>query len=265
MNRLTISDTALLHRPGDGPPLVLLHGIGGNAESWLRVIAELPPALNVFAWWAPGYGESRPVAPERPTPDDYAERLAQVLDSLGLERVALAGQSLGALFAGRFAARWPQRVAALALIGAALGYRVSPGAKLPPGVQARIDDLAALGPEEFARKRAARLLHEPARKPDLLAEVTRGMAAVNLPGYTQAVHALAAGDLLADAASLAPALVACGTEDVIAPPDNARALHAALPAGSTLHLISGAGHALPQEEPARVAALLAAMTERAHG
>jgi pimeloyl-ACP methyl ester carboxylesterase len=259
MNRLTVAGTALLHRQGDGPALVLLHGIGSNAESWLPVIEALPAALNVLAWWAPGYGGSTPLVPEQPTPEDYALRLADVLDSLRLDNVALAGHSLGALFAGRFAASRPGRVAALALLSPALGYRVAPDAPLPPQVQARIDDLEALGPGAFAAQRAARLLHDSDAKPEVLDAVRRAMAAVNPAGYAQAVRALGAGDLLADAARLPPALVACGEHDAVTPPDTARALHAALPPGSALHLVPGAGHALPQERPAAVAALLAGM------
>jgi pimeloyl-ACP methyl ester carboxylesterase len=262
MNRLMVANTALLHRQGSGPTLVLLHGIGSDAETWLPLIGALPADWNLLAWWAPGYGASAPVAPEAPTPDDYAARLADILTGLRLERVAIAGHSLGALFAGRRAARWPDRVAALALLSPALGYRVPEGAALPASVQARIDDLLALGPEAFAAKRAARLVH----RPEALAGVQRAMALVKPEGYAQAVRALGAGDLLADAARLArPALVACGEQDVVTPPDNARTLHAALPAGSTLHLIPEAGHAMPQETPHALAALLVAAVEGAHG
>lgn len=83
------------------------------------------------------------------------------------------------------------------------------------------------------------------------------MAAVNPAGYAQAVHALGAGDLLADAARLPmPVLVATGLEDVVTPPDNARRLHAALPAPIRFAELPAAGHAMPQEFPAEIAALL---------
>lgn len=261
MKILELAGTKVLLRPGNGTTVVLLHGIGSNAESWRPLMVSLPPGLCAMAWWAPGYGASRPVAAERPTPDDYAARLAEVLDTLGLPRVVLAGHSLGCLFAARFAATRPDRVAALALLSPALGYRVPPGAALPPTVQARIDDLATLGPAAFAQKRAGRLVAQAHALP----AVARAMAEVNLPGYAQAVHALGAGDLLGDAARLRrAALVACGADDLITPPGNAEALHAALPHGSVLHLLPGCGHALPQEEPGIVGRMLAELAEAAH-
>ncbi len=254
MKTLHVDRTALLHRPGDGPTVVLLHGIGSNAESWLPLIAALPQDADILAWWAPGYGASVPVAPPQPIAEHYAIRLAGMLDALDRPRVVLVGHSLGCLVAARFAAGRPERVAGLALLSPALGYRVPYGAPLPPAQQARLDELAALGPEAFAAKRAGRLVHDQAALP----AVRAAMAQVRPAGYAQAVRLLAGGDLLAEAPRLPPTLIACGEQDVVTPPDNARALHAALP-GGTLHLVPGAGHALPQEKPQAVAALLAGM------
>jgi pimeloyl-ACP methyl ester carboxylesterase len=240
---------------GDGLPLVLLHGIGSNAESWVPLIDALDARTTVIAWNAPGYGESMALPTVEPTPSDYAAALVRLIDALDLDRIHLAGHSLGCLFAGRFAATYPERVARLALCSPALGYGVEPGAALPPTVQARIDDLAALGPAEFAARRAGRLVHDPDHRPQVLAAVRRAMASVNLAGYAQAVQALGRGALLADAAGLAmPVLVATGLEDVVTPPDNARRLHVALPAPLPLVEIPNAGHAMPQELPGVLAA-----------
>ena len=249
----------LLHQPGEGIPLFLLHGVGSDAMSWA---AALPPGREVYAWNAPGYADSEPLEAGAPTPADYAARLLEVLDELHLTRVVLVGHSLGALFAGSFAAAHPGRLAGLGFLSPALGYRVPAGAALPANMQARIDDLNALGPEEFAKKRAARLLFRP--EGAALQGVRRGMAAVNPAGYSQAVRALAAGDLLADAARIAlPAHVAIGAQDVVTPPDNAHALHAALPAPGPLILIPACGHAMAQECPGATAALLASMAREA--
>jgi pimeloyl-ACP methyl ester carboxylesterase len=245
-------------------PLVLLHGIGSQASSYAPLMAAWPGPCDLLAWNAPGYGASQPLRTETPTPDDYADALVRMLDALDLDRVVLVGHSLGCLFAARLAARAPQRVAALALLSPALGYRVPAGEPLPPAVQARIDDLVRLGPAAFAAARAARLVHDPEHKPQVLAAVRAAMADVGPAPYAQAVHALGAGDLLADAPRIpAPTLVAVGAEDVVTPPANAHALAAALRPPVACQEIAGAGHALPQEDPAAVAALLTRFVEAA--
>jgi pimeloyl-ACP methyl ester carboxylesterase len=257
-----------LRRParGHGPALVLLHGIGSNAGSFEPLMAALPGSADIIAWNAPGYAGSTPLPAEAPAPRDYGAALERLLDALALPRVVLIGHSLGALFAARFAAHYPERVAALALVSPALGYRVAPGAALLVSVQARIDELNSLGPAAFAAKRAARLVHAPERKPQVLTAVREAMAAVNPGGYAQAVRALGAGDLLADAARItAPSIVAVGAEDVVTPPANARGAHEALAHSIGLHEIADAGHALPQEEPAAVARLLMQLIEQTHG
>lgn len=259
---------SFLRRPGreHGLPLVLLHGIGSNAKSYTGLMAGLPPALDVIAWNAPGYATSQPLAAASPTPRDYAAALQRLLDALKLTRIVLVGHSLGCLFAASFATLYPTRVAALALLSPALGYKVAPGAALPPNVQARIDEIETLGPSDFAAKRAARLVFEAERKPQVLATVREAMAAVNPAGYAQAVRSLGAGDLLSDAAHItAPTLVAVGAEDVITPPANAHTAYEALPHGAGYHEIAQAGHALPQENPTAVADLLAELIEAGHG
>ena len=262
------SGISFLRRAGHGGSysLVLLHGIGSNASSFVPVMTALPASIDVVAWNAPGYAASLPLADTSPSPHDYAAALLRLLDAIGLKQVVLCGHSLGALFAGSFAARYPDRVAALALISPALGYRLQPGESLPPTVQARIDEIEAVDLDIFAAKRAARLVHAPDRKPQALAAVRTAMTALNPAGYVQAVRALGAGDLLADAAAIAaPAMVGVGAEDVVTPPANARSLYAVLPHAMAFHEIADAGHALPQEYPAAVAGMLTQLMERIDG
>ncbi len=234
---------------GAGPPLVLLHGIGSNARSWNEQLAGLGDLRQVFAWDAPGYGGSAPIAPLRPMAADYAERLARFLDGLGLDRVALLGHSLGALVAGAFTAARPCRVERLVLADAALGHRTDPTAALPPPAQSRLDDLAALGPAGLAARRAPRLLSATAA-PAQLARVRETMAEIDPGGYRQAVAMLAQGDLQADAGAIAvPTLVLCGGEDSVTPPAGSRALAAAMK-NARYREIPGAGHLCYVERPA---------------
>ena len=231
------------------PPLVLLHGIGSNARSWTEQLAGLGELRRVVAWDAPGYGDSTAVAPPRPAAADYANRLARFLDGLGLDRIVLLGHSLGALVAGSFTAARPHRVERLILASPALGHRTDPAAPLPPPAQARLDDLAALGPAGFAAKRAPRLLSTLAT-PAEIARARETMAEIHPNGYRQAVAMLAQGDLRADAGAIAvPTLVLSGAEDSVTPPPGGRALAAAMP-NARYREIEGAGHLSYLERPA---------------
>jgi pimeloyl-ACP methyl ester carboxylesterase len=241
---------------------VLLHGVGSNAKSFAALMAALPPQIDAIAWNAPGYIDSLAVSGATPMPRDYVNALAGFLDALKLPRVALVGHSLGALFAVSFAAHYPDRITALALVSPALGYGVAHGAPLPAGVQSRIDEIAELGPAAFAAKRAARLVGDPAARPDVVNAVEAAMAAVNPAGYIQAVHALGAGRLITEAARIAaPTIVAVGAQDQITPPANAREAYAALANPVGFYEIPDAGHALPQEQPAALALPLVTLIE----
>jgi len=259
---------AFLRRRGaqNGRTIVMLHGIGSNATSFMPLIEAMPARPDVVAWNAPGYGGSRPIIASHPTAAAYADALLRLIDALRLDRVVLLGHSLGCLFAANFTARYPDRVAALALLSPALGYRADPHQAAPATVQNRIDELRQLGPRDFADKRAARLIYRPETKPAVLASVRSAMAAIDPVGYMQAARALGSGDLLADAAKLQPStLVAVGAQDVVTPPENARAVFDALPHPAGYHEIAEAGHALPQEDPKAVAGLLRELVETTHG
>lgn len=254
-----------LERPApSGPVLVLLHGVGSNAATFTPLLDHLPRDWRVIAWNAPGYGRSRPLDAEWPLAIDYAGALRRFLDSLDLDRVILVGHSLGCLMGAAFAAAHRDRVARLLLSSPALGHGVPRGAALSPAAQARVDDLAELGPEAFARQRAPRLVHEPERNPKIVERVREAMSHVSLDGYPQAARMLASGRLLDDAERLqVPTDVIVGTEDVVTPPESARRAHAALRPEwrGALTLVPAAGHALYQQAPAAFAAALGALVE----
>lgn len=248
-----------LDRPGAGPALVLLHGIGSQAASFSTLLPHLAPNLRVIAWNAPGYGNSTPLAQDWPVAADYSRALERLLDALGLERVTLLGHSLGTLMGASFASARRERVARLILAAPALGHGVPRGGTLSSAAQSRIDDLQRLGAEAFAEARAARLVHAPEKNPEALDLVRSAMSKVTLPGYGQAARMLASGRLLDDAERLSvPTDVIVGAEDRVTPPDGARRAHAALrgAARGRLTLLPEAGHAIYQQAPARFAAAL---------
>jgi pimeloyl-ACP methyl ester carboxylesterase len=248
-----------------GMPVVMLHGIGSDAQSFAPLMQALGSRHPTLAWDAPGYGESEALAVEWPDSGDYAEVLNRLLAHLELSRCMLLGHSLGVLIAARFALVSPRQVAALVLISPALGHGTEKGAALPPAVADRLHELDRLGAEKFAAARAPRLLADPGGNPDVLRAVERAMAAIRRPGYDQAARMLAGGRLLVDAAKMqVPTAVLVGAQDAITPPANARRVHDALPGPSQRHAyreIATAGHAVCQEQPDEIGRAIAEFVE----
>jgi pimeloyl-ACP methyl ester carboxylesterase len=103
---------------GNGKPIVLLHGWGGQIASWGLVPAILAEESRVIALDLPGFGET-PV-PERPwDPYDYAELVAGVLRQLGLTSPTLVGHSHGGRVSIALAARHPELIGKLVLVDSA--------------------------------------------------------------------------------------------------------------------------------------------------
>ncbi len=109
-----------LDAPGGSPPIVMLHGLSANAHCFAGVIAAgLSPKFRVVAPDLRGRGQTDKPA----TGYSMAEHAADVLgllDTLGLERVILAGHSFGGYVAIYIAARYPERVEKLIVIDAAI-------------------------------------------------------------------------------------------------------------------------------------------------
>lgn len=101
------------------PPLVLLHGAGTNSAMWAGDVAEYSRHYRVLA--IDLLGEAGKSAPNRMdwAGPAYAEWLDEVLQSLGIEAVALLGLSQGAWTALKFAVYRPERVAALVVLSPA--------------------------------------------------------------------------------------------------------------------------------------------------
>ncbi|MDN3356185.1 alpha/beta fold hydrolase [Actinomadura sp. DC4] len=90
----------VFERRGDGPPLLLMHGIGHRWQAWEPVIDLLAEERDVIAVDLPGFGASPPLSPGMPYDlDSVVTVLGEFTDKLGLDRPHVAGNSLGGLFA----------------------------------------------------------------------------------------------------------------------------------------------------------------------
>lgn len=99
---------------GEGPALVLAHGGGGSHLSWWQQVPVLSQHFRCVTFDHRGFGYSRDLA-DGPGPNAFVEDLRQLLDHLGIEKAALAGQSMGGWTVFGFAAAHPERAAALIL------------------------------------------------------------------------------------------------------------------------------------------------------
>ena len=242
---------------GRGPVVVLLHGIGSGAASWLDCALRLEPHAQVIAWNAPGYGRSTPLSQIHPTAQDYALRLERLLEALNIGSCVLVGHSLGAMMAAAYAALDTGRVARLLLLSPAQGYGSE--TKRARGEQIAIERLHALtslGVEGMAMRGPERMLSSRA------GEAARDWVRWNMrwldpAGYTQAVHMLCGDDIHRyppSATSGATSAVYCGSEDVVTTPQDSRTLATAF--GLPFDLIDAAGHACYIEQADAVAAVI---------
>ncbi len=108
-----------LREEGEGPAVVLVHGLPGMASDWQALMPELAKrGRRALAYDRVGYGHSDPRADGAPhTPYRNAEELLALLDAEGLDRVTLVGWSYGGVTSMIAAQRAPERVERLVLIG----------------------------------------------------------------------------------------------------------------------------------------------------
>ncbi len=239
-------------RPGDGIPVLLVHGFGGDLDNWLFNIDALAEAGSVVALDLPGHGQSvKSVA--APSLTTMTDAVIGLMDSLGVARAHLVGHSMGGLVAGRIGIDRPDRVASLTLIAAAgLGEEIN-GAYLDGFVSAssRRDLKPALAHLFADQGLVNRSMVEDVLKYKRLDGVGAFLEALRgtlFPGDRQAT------DIANDLAGIGcPCHAIWGAEDAIIP-----AAHAGAVEGATV--IDGAGHMVQMEKAAEVNRLILSWT-----
>ena len=251
---------------GSGRPVVLLHGAGGGAANWYRLIGPLATHWRVLAPDLPGFGLSDPIPLEAPLGLTGARFLREWLDTVCDGPVAVVGTSFGGLLALRLAQLAPERVERVVVIdGAGLGR------ELPWPV--RVATLPGIGPLALRPSRAGTrallqslLVSDPSPLRDHEAILVDYLWRSAVSGTT--AHMVTAvrlfgnlrgqREIVTDAEMRAitqPVLVAWGERDRFIPLHHARHAVATLPRGR-LGVIPGAGHSPNWEAPSELLGIM---------
>jgi pimeloyl-ACP methyl ester carboxylesterase len=250
-------------KAGSGPALLLIHGIGDNADSWEDVLPELAEEFTVIAPDLLGHGES-----DKPRADysigAYANAMRDLLSVLDVDRVTVMGHSLGGGVAMQFAYQYPERCERLVLVGTGgVSHEVNPVLRFVAAPNADlvlpllgVPGARLVGKGVFAALRAldtnigldsAQLIRIFDALPNAASRrafVRTLRGAVDWRG--QAITMLDRCYLAKDM----PTLVVWGERDGVIPVKHAGRIHDALP-DSRLEVFEGAGHFPHQHDPAR--------------
>ena len=264
-----------------GCPIVLLHGFPDDAHAWDAVAPPLAAAGHqVLVPYLRGYGPTRfleAAAPRMAQQAAMAQDLLDFMDALGLDRVGLAGYDWGGRAACITAIVARARVQALVTIG---GYNVQNTLAAPRPAAAMEErafwyqwyfntERGRMGLEQY-RHALCRLLWQewsPSWRFDD-ATFDRTAPSFDNPDFVPVVihsyrhrHGNAPGDprfdqverrLAARPPITVPTIVLHGAEDTVSPPRRSEGDMALFPAATARHVVAGAGHFLPREQPSAV-------------
>jgi 3-oxoadipate enol-lactonase len=239
---------------GEGPPLLLVQGLGYGRSGWGPAPRLLAARHRVVSYDSRGFGESD-ATPGPYTTKQLAADAVAVLDAAGVEQADVIGISLGGMVAQEFVLLAPDRVRRLVLVATTPGGRGS--FPMPEQTVALMRRSPGLDPVEALRLFVVNALAPDA--PESLVDEIVAYRAANPPNPA-GWHALAAAGAAHDASARlaevrAPTLVLHGTADNVVDARNAPLLAESIPA-ARLELLDGAGHLLPWERPQAFAALV---------
>ena len=236
---LTAGDSAA------APAILLIHGSGVSAGSWVNQLRGLLTAFRVAAIDLPGHGKSDPIP--QASVEEYAETVAMFLEALGSGPVLVVGHSLGGAIAIALAAQRPHAVTGLVLLAscAKLPWVDSSWGRLLPYLP---------GPlwKTFFISTAQKLLFAPGVPGHVVSLGMQELRSCRAETILKDLQAAKAMDLTQQATGLdVPTLILCGSQDRLTPPALSADLKGLIP-GSRLSLIEEAGHMLLLEVPTRV-------------
>jgi len=216
--------------------LVFLHGSGSNSSVWSYQYAKLHRQFDVAAVNLPGHGASGGHGEQDIA--GYVSHVKDIIETLELTRPILIGHSMGAAVALSFAATCPQEISAIVSVGGSATLPVNPD--ILDGLMKNPDAALDLICKFSLAKE---------NRPRLYDALRTSMSSSGIGILAGDMRACDKVNLTADLAKITvPALVVCGAQDKMTPPETSKALAAGI-SGARLALIEGAGHMVMMEKP----------------
>ena len=238
---------------GDGPLVVLLHGIGGNKLNWHLQLPEFSKHFRTVAWDARGYGGSEDYESDLEF-SDFARDLERVLNYFDTKKAHICGLSMGGRIAQDFYALFPDRVATLILCDTFAGddetdERASRSQTVEEFVESRIRPfLDGADPAELAQTRGGRLL-APGHSADAKQRAIAAASELHVESYIKTVRASAAFTRVDNLKNIdVPTLLVFGDQDPLTPPTVGEYMQERI-ADAELVIIKDAGHMTNLERP----------------
>lgn len=230
-------------------PLLFLHGVGADADSWQLQLAYFGAAgYRAIAWNLPGYGGSEPLP--APSFSGLADAACDLLDELKIDRVDMVGHSYGGMVAQEFAARHPRRLRTLTLSGTSPAFGRPDGDWQQAFIRQRLAPIEAGRTMPELADEMIRALTGPGADRAGIEIARRSIAQVPAASFAAGIRLLVTFDRR-DALPMiaAPTLVLAGERDTNAPAPMMEKMASRIP-GARFVCLRGAGHLANLEQPA---------------
>lgn len=251
MNRIGVGDVELhVVERGSGPALLMVHGFPLDHSMWQKQLEGLSEVCRVIAPDLRGFGQSTSGTSGTVTMERYADDLAGLLDALGVrEPVVFCGLSMGGYVAWQFWRKYPSRVRALILCDTRASADTAAAARER---LSSAQNVLENGLGKLAEFMAGKLFSDATRRdqPNLVEGIREQILKASPQAVAAALRGMAERPDVRDELPTVhvPALVICGEDDGITPPDEMRRMAASMPQASYVE-VPHAGHLAPLENP----------------
>jgi len=224
----------------DRKTIVFVHGAGGSHRLWTVQVEHLSRKYNAVAINLPGHGLGR--AQGETTIEGYVKAVRDLIEGLGVQKVVLAGASMGGAITQQFALTYPEKLIAIILFNTGARMKVMP--EIFDLIKKDFKTFATMTPAEYTfakttpREIIASFIEEAVKRdPDVVYSDYQACNTFNLLDRVAEIKL--------------PCLIFSGAEDKLTVPKFQDFLHEKI-AGSRLIRFENAGHALNLEKPEEV-------------